>query len=249
MERQRSFSFKPTRLLVFSFTIFSSIVFLSNFTIWVKRFSPTVHQPTHIQFNRSLSGGLLPLPVHNFTGFTRNSTVDGVKIPAFIENLHSWPDNSSDVDSYSGPNSEVPEDGEHKAYGNTSGGDFSAMQDHFVQETSSGVVKNEQSNTIFDLDEKTEVPSGDGKEQKITEASFKKIEVLIEKKIEQKTVKDCDLTKGSWVFDESYPLYTKDSCPFIDEGFDCDGNGRLDRSYFKWRWQPQDCDLPRYYQI
>lgn len=65
-------------------------------------------------------------------------------------------------------------------------------------------------------------------------------------KIEQKRVEGCDLTKGYWVYDESYPLYSKDSCPFIDEGFDCEGNGRLDRNYSKWRWQPKGCDLPRF---
>lgn len=75
-------------------------------------------------------------------------------------------------------------------------------------------------------------------------------QVPILEKIEQKTVKGCDdLTNGYWVFDESYPLYAKDSCPFIDEGFDCEGNGRLDRNYSKWRWQPKGCDLPRYCQI
>lgn len=75
--------------------------------------------------------------------------------------------------------------------------------------------------------------------------------VLIFKEIEvkKKIVKECDLRKGYWVFDERYPLYSRDSCPFIDEGFDCEGNGRLDRNYTKWRWQPQDCDLPRYSQI
>lgn len=56
---------------------------------------------------------------------------------------------------------------------------------------------------------------------------------------------DCDVTKGRWVLDESYPLYTHVTCPFIDEGFNCDGNGRLDKDYMKWRWQPQDCDIPR----
>lgn len=76
-----------------------------------------------------------------------------------------------------------------------------------------------------------------------------KTQVPILKKIEQKGVEGCDLTKGYWVFDESYPLYSKVSCPFIDEGFDCEGNGRLNRSYTKWRWQPKGCDLPRYSQF
>ncbi|XP_028781861.1 protein trichome birefringence-like 6 [Neltuma alba] len=241
MERQRSFSFKPTRLLVFSFTICSSVVFLTTFAFWVKKFSPSVHQQTHVQFNRSLSGGDGPLSLQNSTGFTRNFTVDGVKIPALIENRRGRSDNFSNGDSYSGSNSSVPEFGGHEARASVT--NFTPMQDVVADESLSGVVRDKQGNTILGLDERTD---GNRKEEFITAASFKKIEVLAGKKIGQKTVKGCDLTKGSWVFDESYPLYTKDSCPFIDEGFDCLGNGRLDSDYLKWRWQPQDCDLPRF---
>ncbi|KAI4341653.1 hypothetical protein MLD38_026349 [Melastoma candidum] len=42
-----------------------------------------------------------------------------------------------------------------------------------------------------------------------------------------------DLMNGSWVYHEGYPLYTNATCPYIDEGFDCDGNGRKDKSYMK----------------
>ncbi|XP_062211019.1 protein trichome birefringence-like 6 [Phragmites australis] len=56
----------------------------------------------------------------------------------------------------------------------------------------------------------------------------------------------CDVYDGSWVFDESYPIYTSDSCPFIDEGFSCEANGRVDLSYMKWRWQPKHCNVPRF---
>lgn len=55
----------------------------------------------------------------------------------------------------------------------------------------------------------------------------------------------CNVYDGRWVFDESYPLYTSDSCPFIDEGFSCEANGRMDGSYRKWRWQPTHCSIPR----
>ena len=88
------------------------------------------------------------------------------------------------------------------------------------------------------------------KEQEKVAAGFVgRVQVPILKEIRQKTAKGCDLTKGHWVFDESYPLYAKGSCPFIDEGFDCEGNGRLDRNYSKWKWQPKDCDFPRYSHI
>lgn len=65
-------------------------------------------------------------------------------------------------------------------------------------------------------------------------------------KIEKRT---CDVSKGKWVFDETYPLYSNASCPYIDEGFSCQTNGRLDSDYMKWRWQPDHCDIPRYCSV
>lgn len=56
---------------------------------------------------------------------------------------------------------------------------------------------------------------------------------------------DCDLFQGEWVWDEHYPLYDSRDCAFLDEGFRCSENGRPDRFYTKWRWQPSRCKLPR----
>ncbi|KAJ4978540.1 hypothetical protein NE237_009320 [Protea cynaroides] len=56
----------------------------------------------------------------------------------------------------------------------------------------------------------------------------------------------CDYSNGKWVWDEnSHPAYTE-GCPFLDSGFRCHNNGRLDYDYLKWRWQPNGCDLPRF---
>lgn len=82
-----------------------------------------------------------------------------------------------------------------------------------------------------------------GSQQDVSET----IEDSISEKISRKKRRgNCDVTKGRWVYDENCSLYTSDSCPFIDEGFDCVGNGRFDKDYMKWRWQPDECDIPRY---
>lgn len=56
----------------------------------------------------------------------------------------------------------------------------------------------------------------------------------------------CDVFDGKWVWDETYPLYHSTNCSFIDQGFRCSENGRPDSFYTKWRWQPKDCNLPRF---
>ncbi|KAL3654033.1 hypothetical protein CASFOL_003714 [Castilleja foliolosa] len=55
----------------------------------------------------------------------------------------------------------------------------------------------------------------------------------------------CDIYSGGWVRDDSKPYYPSGSCPYIDRDFDCRANGRPDSEYVKWRWQPNDCDIPR----
>uniref|UniRef100_A0A1J3JY25 Protein trichome birefringence-like 6 n=1 Tax=Noccaea caerulescens TaxID=107243 RepID=A0A1J3JY25_NOCCA len=67
-----------------------------------------------------------------------------------------------------------------------------------------------------------------------------------EEEKKKKRIEECDVTKGKWVYDSEYPVYTNASCPLIDEGFACESNGRLDLNYTKLRWEPQDCDAPRF---
>ncbi|KAK9078894.1 hypothetical protein SSX86_002953 [Deinandra increscens subsp. villosa] len=58
--------------------------------------------------------------------------------------------------------------------------------------------------------------------------------------------RNCNMHSGKWVRDEGYPIYKPGSCPFVDEAFDCQANGRSDHDYMKWRWQPDQCQLPRF---
>ncbi|KAL5977863.1 hypothetical protein ACLOJK_036886 [Asimina triloba] len=61
---------------------------------------------------------------------------------------------------------------------------------------------------------------------------------------EKEKEKQCDLYTGHWVRDEGYPLYQPGSCPYVDEAFSCQPNGRPDSGYLKWRWKPSGCHLP-----
>lgn len=57
---------------------------------------------------------------------------------------------------------------------------------------------------------------------------------------------ECDIYDGSWVWDETYPLYKPQDCTIIEGGFSCSQHGRPNDFYTKWRWQPKYCKLPRF---
>ncbi|XP_022142742.1 protein trichome birefringence-like 41 [Momordica charantia] len=59
-------------------------------------------------------------------------------------------------------------------------------------------------------------------------------------------VAECNFFAGSWVVDETYPLYTAAGCPFVEHEFSCVKNGRPDLGYTKYRWQPLHCQLSRF---
>ncbi|KAL4189733.1 hypothetical protein AMTRI_Chr08g208590 [Amborella trichopoda] len=60
-------------------------------------------------------------------------------------------------------------------------------------------------------------------------------------------LEECDMVKGRWVFNRSRkPLYTEESCPYIDRQVSCHTNGRPDDDYRYWEWQPDNCVLPRF---
>jgi len=63
---------------------------------------------------------------------------------------------------------------------------------------------------------------------------------------EETNGESCNLYEGTWVYDESYPLYDSSTCPHIRLEYDCLKYGRVDKEYLKYRWKPSICDLPRY---
>ncbi|KAI5663217.1 hypothetical protein M9H77_22540 [Catharanthus roseus] len=63
----------------------------------------------------------------------------------------------------------------------------------------------------------------------------------------RKSISRCNLFSGKWVYDEkSRPLYKEEKCSFMIGDFSCEKYGRNDFKYQHWRWQPHDCDLPRF---
>lgn len=56
----------------------------------------------------------------------------------------------------------------------------------------------------------------------------------------------CDVFSGSWVHDDSRPLYEEAECPYIQPQLTCQEHGRPDKDYQHWRWQPHGCSLPRH---
>ncbi|KAG6785034.1 hypothetical protein POTOM_010756 [Populus tomentosa] len=265
MDRQRSFSFKSTRSLVFSFTI-SSLFFLIFFTIWVSKSTPSILQETNLELNKtSLVASLKPLSVQPFSDLTINSSSSDLRSSIFVDTHFREPENISGFASISvikrkGNESETSEKDRDGVNGS-----FSTVQESaLVPETASVEEKKSRSISTQRIEvqsseniaeetrgaasqEKNEAPNKEGIRKKKKEPiSVANIKTSRNERNKEKSMRECDVTRGRWVYDDNYPLYTNSSCPFIDEGFDCVGNGRLDKDYMKWRWQPQDCNISRF---
>ncbi|KAJ4843047.1 hypothetical protein Tsubulata_037516 [Turnera subulata] len=272
MDRQRSFSYKSSRFVVFAFTVSSSVVFLTLFTVWLFKSTSSIPKETSFEFNNTAL--VLGLTVQTFTGLTINFTQSSFNASTLVgsnsrELEKAPPFASIPVPIKESESETLIDEGEEDGLT----GNFAAVEDSApiaeslfdeIQDSGQKVeekkiraisMENIEVQRSLKIADKTGQTSPGKNEASTTGRTVKKkngavsvenFEVLGSKKIEEKKERDCDVTKGKWVYDESYPLYTNVSCPFIDEGFDCGGNGRLDKHYMKWRWKPENCDIPRF---
>ncbi|KAK4482137.1 hypothetical protein RD792_009278 [Penstemon davidsonii] len=220
MERQTSFSLKPIRFLVFYF----SSIFLIFFSICVfKTITSSLINTHSILFNTSSV-----VTVHSLRGFNTSTApkksilkpthLTGDEVSSKVGNFSSFEGAQKSKNSLLTGNLSLTSFGEVPSVD-----DFQELDDSVNSSTTS-----QELNDVIVSD----ISSG-GENNSIRNT------------IEEKGKVICDITKGRWVIDESYPLYTNADCPFIDEGFNCEANGRLDKDYMKWRWHPQDCKIPR----
>lgn len=249
MERQRSFSVKSSSLLALSVAISSSLVFLTVFSLWALRSAPLIPQEPQLPFDitptaaLSLNASVDAIDFQSPTGhqpggnFSKASILVGTYIRKPKNTSGSWGSSTTDgiVQKVQSFGSKLLDNDSHIAMSSDA---MEALDEHKGEEKASmGVLQRDQVIGTMLLDTAPD-----------TEKSSAGIEALNGKNGGENQViklRDCDLGKGRWVYDESYPLYTNWSCPFIDEGFNCGGNGRPDNRYMKWRWQPQDCQIPR----
>lgn len=56
--------------------------------------------------------------------------------------------------------------------------------------------------------------------------------------------KSCDVFSGEWIPNMEAPYYTNDSCNVIQEHQNCMKYGRPDTEFMKWKWKPNECELP-----
>ncbi|KAI8534328.1 hypothetical protein RHMOL_Rhmol10G0081600 [Rhododendron molle] len=57
-------------------------------------------------------------------------------------------------------------------------------------------------------------------------------------------MKGCNLFKGEWVPYPKGPYYTNESSCALEKTQNCLKFGRPDTEFLKWRWRPDDCELP-----
>ncbi|QCD93059.1 Trichome birefringence-like family [Vigna unguiculata] len=59
-----------------------------------------------------------------------------------------------------------------------------------------------------------------------------------------KALEKCEIFSGEWVPNPEAPYYTNTTCWEIHEHQNCMKYGRPDSEFMKWRWKPNECELP-----
>ncbi|KAI3884278.1 hypothetical protein MKX03_017118 [Papaver bracteatum] len=54
----------------------------------------------------------------------------------------------------------------------------------------------------------------------------------------------CDIFRGEWIWNPEATYYTNVTCNYIHDHQNCMKYGRPDTDFLKWRWKPNDCELP-----
>ncbi|KAK4775544.1 hypothetical protein SAY87_023505 [Trapa incisa] len=245
MERQRSFSVKSSSLLALSVAISSSILFLAVFSLWALRSAPPVLPEPHLSFGINITPTAAPslITISDPTNFQSLAGGNFPRTSIFVRTHMRKPEKHISSGSWESSTEEV-----RRTVGK-------------LVESDSQIVMSSDAVEALDWHKEKENPSAGVLQRDLVvgsnmldsapdpEQSSVEIKALDGMKKEENQgikLRDCDLGKGRWVYDESYPLYTNWSCPFIDEGFNCGGNGRPDNGYMKWGWQPLGCQIPRF---
>ncbi|KAI3857201.1 hypothetical protein MKW98_010615 [Papaver atlanticum] len=54
----------------------------------------------------------------------------------------------------------------------------------------------------------------------------------------------CNIFEGEWIWNPNATYYTNTTCNHIHNHQNCMKFGRPDTDFLKWRWKPNDCELP-----
>ncbi|KAI3857202.1 hypothetical protein MKW98_010616 [Papaver atlanticum] len=58
------------------------------------------------------------------------------------------------------------------------------------------------------------------------------------------SIQKCNIFEGEWIWNPNATYYTNTTCNQIHNHQNCMRYGRPDTDFLKWRWKPNDCELP-----